>query len=133
MTALLIFIMTVLIIAGIIILYIGVTTDTWWQVSLSLLLFATAIIIDVTFADTISPNTTEEIYPRTMVVSEIDAESDIVTLTDSTGHMWEFYGVEDWEVGDICSCIMDTNGTENITDDIIVDARYNGRMEDLII
>jgi hypothetical protein len=79
----------------------------------------------------ISPNTTEEIYPRTMVVSEINAETDTVILTDTVGYVWEFCGVEDWEVGDICSCIMDTNGTENITDDIIVDARYNGRLEEL--
>lgn len=80
---------------------------------------------------TISANTTEEIYPRTMVVSEINIETDTVILTDTVGYVWKFYGVEDWEVGDICSCIMDTNGTENITDDIIVDARYNGRLEEL--
>jgi hypothetical protein len=26
---------------------------------------------------------------------------------------------------------MNTNGTENIEDDAIIDAKYNGRMEDL--
>ncbi len=76
-------------------------------------------------------NGNEEIYPRTMVVSEIDAGSDTVVLTDSVGFEWEFYGIEDWQVGDICSCIMDDNGTENIEDDIIVDAKYNGQIEDL--
>ena len=76
-------------------------------------------------------NAPNEVYPRTTVVAEINAETDTVVLTDSVGYVWEFYGVEDWQVGDICSCIMDTNGTENITDDIIVDARYNGRLEEL--
>jgi hypothetical protein len=76
-------------------------------------------------------NTNEEIYPRTMVVSEVDEKSDTVVLTDSIGFVWEFRGVEDWQVGDICSCIMNTNGTENIEDDAIIDAKYNGRMEDL--
>ena len=67
----------------------------------------------------------QEIYPRTMTVMELDVESDVVVLTDSTGHIWEFYGVEDWQVGDICSCIMHNNGTEIITDDEIISTRYN--------
>lgn len=69
----------------------------------------------------------QDIYPRTMTVTEINTESDIITLADSVGHIWEFYGIEDWEVGDICSCIMHTNGTEIITDDEIISTRYNGR------
>lgn len=68
-----------------------------------------------------------EKYPRTMTVTEIDTASDTVILTDYVGHEWSFYGVEDWMVGDICSCIMDDNGTENITDDIIISTRYGGR------
>ncbi len=79
---------------------------------------------------TISVNTNEEIYPRTMIVDEINAETNTVILVDSVGYEWEFEGVEDWEVGDICSCIINTNGTENIEDDIIVDTKYNGRIED---
>ena len=79
-----------------------------------------------------STKANEELYPRTMVVSEIDVGSDTVVLTDSVGFVWEFRGVEDWQVGDICSCIMDTSGTENIEDDIIVDTKYNGQIEDFI-
>lgn len=79
---------------------------------------------------TISANTNEEIYPRTMMVNEINIETNTVVLTDSVGYEWKFEGVEDWEVGDICSCIMNSNGTENIEDDIIVNTKYNGRMED---
>lgn len=94
-------------------------------------MFKTIITLLIAILTTISANTTEEIYPRTMVVSEINTKSDTVVLTDNTGNVWEFYGVEDWQVGDICSCIMDTNGTENITDDAIIDVRYDGRIEDL--
>ena len=79
---------------------------------------------------TIPAKGNEELYPRTMVVSEIDAGSDTVVLTDSVGFVWAFYGVEDWQIGDICSCIMDTSGTENIEDDAIIDAKYNGQIED---
>lgn len=93
-------------------------------------MFKSIITLLIAILTTISANTTEEIYPRTMVVSETNVETDTVVLTDNTGNVWEFYGVEDWQVGDICSCIMDTNGTQNIEDDIIVDTRYNGQIED---
>lgn len=73
----------------------------------------------------------KKLYPRTMIVSEINTKSDTVILTDSVGFVWEFRGIEDWQVGDICSCIMDTNGTENIEDDIIRNTKYNGQIEDL--
>lgn len=70
---------------------------------------------------------TEELYPRTMTVTELNTEEDEVILTDYVGYTWSFYGIEDWQIGDICSCIMDTEGTENITDDTIINIRYNGR------
>lgn len=68
-----------------------------------------------------------EIYPRTMTVTDTNTEQDLVILIDAIGHTWSFYGIEDWEIGDICSCIMHTNGTEIITDDEIISTRYNGR------
>ena len=46
---------------------------------------------------------------------------------DNNGFVWQFYGVEDWEEGDICSVIMNHNGTETIFDDIIITTRYGGR------
>lgn len=88
-----------------------------------------ALIIATTFMSACKDEETvslHEIYPRTMTVTEINTESDVVTITDSVGYVWEFYGVEDWEIGDICSCIMHTNSTEIITDDEIITVRYNG-------
>ena len=39
---------------------------------------------------------------------------------------WQFKGVEDWGIGDVCSCIMSDNGTELIDDDKIVKVKYDG-------
>ena len=71
----------------------------------------------------------QEIYPRTMIVAGIDEANNRVILKDGVGYQWEISGVEDWEIGDLCSCIMDTNGTEIITDDSILVARYSANPE----
>ena len=68
-----------------------------------------------------------ENYPLTTIVTEINPEIDVVSITDNNGFVWQFYGIEDWEEGDICSVIMNDNGTETILDDIIVTTRYGGR------
>lgn len=70
--------------------------------------------------------TQSEIYTREMTVTEINVTEDVVILVDTEGHEWAFYGVENWLVGDMCTCTMDNNGTENITDDAIVFTAYNG-------
>lgn len=71
----------------------------------------------------------ENFYPLATVVVEADAEKDVVTLEDGTGNLWAFEGVEDWELGDVCACIMGDNGTENISDDRIVSAKYCGNLK----
>ena len=63
-------------------------------------------------------------YP--LFTTVVNVENDIVTLEDNNGFTWEFEGAEDWAVGDICTCIMNDNGTEKIFDDAIVQTRYNG-------
>ena len=68
-----------------------------------------------------------ENYPLTTIVTEINPEIDVVSITDNNGFVWQFYGVEDWEEGDVCSVIMNDNGTETIFDDIIVTTRYGGK------
>lgn len=73
-------------------------------------------------------NEQSKIYPTTMYVTEIREELDAVILTDTAGNEWEFCGIEDWAIGDICACIMDDNGTEGIEDDRIIDTRYNGNI-----
>lgn len=64
------------------------------------------------------------IYPSTMEVEKISG--DTVLLSTSTGYIYEMHGAEDYEEGDLVSVIMFTNGTEKITDDVIVAARWSG-------
>lgn len=57
---------------------------------------------------------------QTTVISVSD---DIITVIDNCGNLWEFYGAEDWKVGDECICIMNNNNTNIITDDIIIEVK----------
>lgn len=90
-----------------------------------------AIIILITIIITINftipcgnSDNKDNYYP--LFTTVINVENDIVTLEDNNGFTWEFEGAEDWIVGDICTCIMNDNGTEKIFDDVIVQTRYDG-------
>jgi len=61
-------------------------------------------------------------YSQVFEVVEIN--NDLVYLTDWNGNEWVWEGAGDWDVGDYAAAIMDTNGTDNIYDDIIIDLRY---------
>lgn len=61
-------------------------------------------------------------YAQVFEVVEIN--DDLVYLTNWDGNEWIWEGTEDWEVGDFAAAIMDTNGTEIIYDDTIVELRY---------
>lgn len=67
-------------------------------------------------------------YPKTMKV--VDIQEDIVTVKDANGFIFQFEGAEDWMIGDFCSCIMDSKGTEEILDDEIIEKRYSGFFEE---
>ena len=68
-----------------------------------------------------------EVYPLTAQIVELDRNADVVVCIDGTGNSWAFYGVEDWQVGDFASLLMDNNGTtETIYDDVIIMAHYAG-------
>lgn len=69
------------------------------------------------------------LYPATCMVTEMDKANDTVTITTATGFDYQFKGIEDWTEGDLVSVIFYNNGTENITDDIILDTRYAGYFE----
>lgn len=71
---------------------------------------------------------TFSIYPNSGKIHSVDVEKDTFCIIDDAGDIWQMYGIEDWEVGDNCAMIMDTNGTENwIYDDIVLSCRYTGR------
>lgn len=67
----------------------------------------------------------DNIYPQYSVVVSIDKERDIVTV-ECNDTKYEMRGVEDWEEGDKCSLLMDTNGTDVVSDDTIIKAEYDG-------
>jgi len=95
-------------------------------------LFAIATMAAVVLASEPVKTDTElhpEIYPATLVVTQINEETDTVTASTATGFVYEFYGVEDWMVGDLCSAIMNDNGTPEITDDRIEKCQYSGYTE----
>lgn len=67
------------------------------------------------------------IYQNTGMVTNIDNENDIVTVTDFEGKQYEFEEVEDWMIGDYVLMTIDNNGTLNdFEDDKIINARYIG-------
>lgn len=72
------------------------------------------------------------IYPVMGVVTEVDRTADTVTFTNTNGHSFSFVGCEDWASNDLVSAIMWNNGTPwDVTDDVILSARYQGIPEDL--
>lgn len=64
-------------------------------------------------------------YAMTCKVVEIDHENDLVIMVDSNGFEWAWEGIEDWQIGDCASMLMDNNGTAEIFDDVILSMNYN--------
>lgn len=63
-------------------------------------------------------------YALATKVVKINRETDVVTCEDCNGNLWEFYGAEDWEVGDNANLLMNSKGTPKIEDDEICGATY---------
>lgn len=65
-------------------------------------------------------------YGMCAVVINTSRYNDTVTIRDFNGNLWQFKGVEDFEIDDVCACIMDDNGTREIKDDAIISIKYSG-------
>jgi hypothetical protein len=74
----------------------------------------------------VSANAECDLYADTWVVYEVDYETDTVWCMDFVGNVWSFSECEDWAVGDLCSVLLNTNGTEVVRDDSIVSVTYGG-------
>ena len=73
-----------------------------------------------------------EFYPRAAIIIELVEDEDIVVCQDAAGVIWEFYGIEDFDIGDIVAMILWDAGTpEGIFDDEIIDATYAGTLDQL--
>lgn len=68
---------------------------------------------------------TSNLYPISTKVIILDYTTNKVTVQQTNGTLWAFYGCDDWELNDNCNLIMDNNGTPEVYDDIIVDYRYS--------
>lgn len=66
-----------------------------------------------------------EFYPRVAVVEDVDEVNNIVLFVDSVGFVWEWEGVEDWEIGDTAALMMDDMDTATVFDDEIQKAYYS--------
>lgn len=74
------------------------------------------------FAGGVAHTQTSMEYSQVLEVVEI--KEDLVYMVDGDGNEWIWEGAEDWDVGDCAAATMNTNGTEIIYDDIIVELRY---------
>lgn len=83
-------------------------------------------IIIITFLITMGYAWIDGYYPTTFIVDTVDYETDIVTVIDSQGFVYEWNGCEDWIEGEIASAMMHNNFTKYIDDDRIVKLHYSG-------
>ena len=85
------------------------------------------IIILTTIIIVMSVVVTNNFYSRVAMITEIDEENNLITVTCGNGNIFSFYDTdEDWYVGDLCSLIMFDSGTEIVYDDKVVCSRYGG-------
>lgn len=69
-------------------------------------------------------------YPDCGVIIGTDENKDLVTIQMQNGNMFDFYGIEDYFIGDLVAVIMNDNGTPEVYDDEIISTKYVGWIED---
>lgn len=67
---------------------------------------------------------TQDIYIEKATVISLNANNNIVSIVDRTGHIYEFKGIENWFIDDKCMVAFGNNGTSNKEDDIILDVLH---------
>ena len=86
------------------------------------------ILTLLTLVISLGANQTQgNIYSNCGIITSIDEE--IVTVEMCNGNQYQFEGAEDYEVMDLVALTMYDNGTENIEDDVILNAKYAGNTE----
>lgn len=102
-----------------------------WQMTLILLAVA-CTLLGMFYVGYYAEHPTPEqptYYSMTTIVVTVDHDLDRVTVKDYNGSLWQFNSAEDWQEGDICSCVMDDNATPNRYDDKITNVTYCGDFE----
>ena len=91
----------------------------------SIILVLIALLFVVLVQSMTSCVSSSNIYPVTGKVIGLNYDSDVVTFETDTGIRYQFYGTEDYAIGDCISVVMDRNGTPLVTDDIVLFAYYS--------
>ena len=92
--------------------------------SLITIVIITSFIIALIIMATYMSN---NFHARTAMITEINEENNIITMTCGNGNMFEVsMEIEDFMVGDLCSMIMYDYGTEYVDDDKVVSVWYEG-------
>lgn len=77
----------------------------------------------------------KDLYPLTGIVTEVEhmEDTDLITMTTANGNQFSWYAdsIDDWFINDLVSCIMNSNGTDEVYDDEIVDVHYVGTLDQL--
>lgn len=77
----------------------------------------------------------KDLYPLTGIVTEVEhmEDTDLITMTTANGNQFSWYtdSTDDWCINDLASCIMNSNWTDEVYDDEIVDAHYVGTLDQL--
>lgn len=74
----------------------------------------------------------DNMYPLTGIVTNLKLNAkpgeDLVTITCANGNMFSWYAptTDCWDLYDLASCIMDSNGTKYVNDDEVILAYYAG-------
>ena len=82
-------------------------------------------------------DTVDNMYPLTGIVTDLKLDvkpgEDLVTITCANGNMFSWYApaTDCWELYDLASCIMDSNGTARVYDDEVILAHYAGSLDQL--
>ena len=67
---------------------------------------------------------TQTIMEYSQILEVVEIENDLIYLVDCDGNEWIWEGAENWDIGDYTTATMNTNGTEVIYDDIIINLKY---------
>jgi hypothetical protein len=64
------------------------------------------------------------LYSKVGMITRLDAAKDEVIFTDTRGMVWSFFGVEDWQEGDLLCAIFYDADTIDPYDDSVIGATY---------
>ena len=76
-------------------------------------------------AQNVDPDLANHVYGKLAVIVDFDFNENLVFVSDWNGHIWSFYGIEDYQIGWYVDLVFHDNGTPlSIYDDIILRATY---------